>query len=222
VRGAAFGVVAKLLDLANRDAASPLKGANTAEVEMLDGRLRLKSDPAKAVDVADVMRRTGTSEITETYDSTPSPERAKYATLAHGAQFVEVKVDPSLGTVKVTRVIEVTACGKILNPLASHSQEIGGVVWGIGMALEEATEIDHRYGRIVTANLQHYHVPVNADIHSIETIFVEEDDTIVNPLGVKGMGELGMVGIPAAIANAVYHATGKRVRELPITPEKLL
>jgi xanthine dehydrogenase YagR molybdenum-binding subunit len=222
VRGAALTIVAKLLDLANRDAASPLKGAASTDVEMLDGVLRLKRDAARSVVIADVMRRTGTNEITETYDSTPSPERAKYASLAHGAQFVEVKVDPDLGTVKVTRVIEVTACGKILNPLASHSQEIGGVVWGIGMALEEATEIDHRYGRIMNANLQHYHVPVNADIHSIETIFVEEEDTIVNPLGVKGMGELGMVGIPAAIANAIFHATGKRVRDLPITPEKLM
>ncbi|RZL90735.1 MAG: xanthine dehydrogenase family protein molybdopterin-binding subunit [Variovorax sp.] len=222
VRGAALTIVAKLLDLAKRDAASMLKGVNAADVEMFDGRLRLKADVSRSVGVADVMRRTGTSEITETYDSTPSPERANYASLAHGAQFVEVKVDPDLGTVKVTRVIEVTACGKILNPLASHSQEIGGVVWGIGMALEEATEIDHRYGRIVNANLQHYHVPVNADIHSIETIFVEENDTVVNPLGVKGMGELGMVGIPAAIANAIFHATGRRVRDLPITPEKLL
>jgi xanthine dehydrogenase YagR molybdenum-binding subunit len=222
VRGAALAIGARLLALANRDAASALKGAAAADVEMLDGRLRLKSDPSRSIGIAELMRRTGTNDITETYDSTPSPERAKYATLGHGAQFVEVKVDPDLGTVKVTRVIEVTACGKILNPLASHSQEIGGVVWGIGMALEEATEIDHRYGRIMTASLQHYHVPVNADIHSIETIFVEEEDTIVNPLGVKGMGELGMVGIPAAIANAIFHATGKRVRELPITPEKLL
>ena len=118
-------------------------------------------------------------------------------------------------------MIEVTASGKIMNPTASHSQEIGGAVWGIGMALQEATEIDHRYGRIMNPNLQHYHVPVNADIHMVETMF-EEDDKVVNPLGVKGMGELGMVGIPAAIANAVYHATGKRIRDLPITPDKLL
>ncbi|QEI08244.1 xanthine dehydrogenase family protein molybdopterin-binding subunit [Pigmentiphaga aceris] len=222
VQGAALTITARLLDMANKDAGSPLQGVAAADVEMLDGRLRVKNDSSRSIDIAELMKRTGTTEITETFDSKPSPERAKFASLAHGAQFVEVKVDPDLGTIKVTRVLEITACGKILNPLASHSQEIGGVVWGIGMALEEATEVDHRYGRMMTASLQHYHVPVNADIHSIETIFVEEDDTVVNPLGVKGMGELGMVGIPAAIANAVFHATGKRVRDLPITPEKLL
>lgn len=222
VRGAALTITEKLLSLANQDAGSPLRGASIDEVEMFEDRLRLKSDAALSVDIAAIMQRAGTQELTEVYDSKPSPEREKYASLAHGAQFVEVKVDPELGTVRVSRVIEITACGRILNPLASHSQEIGGVVWGIGMALEEATEIDHRYGRIMNASLQHYHVPVNADIHAIETIFVEEDDTIVNPLGVKGMGELGMVGIPAAIANAVYHATGKRIRDLPITPDKLV
>jgi xanthine dehydrogenase YagR molybdenum-binding subunit len=222
VRGAALTITAKLLDLANQDDASPLRDIAVTDVEMLDGRLRAKGDPSRAIGIAELMRRSGTEEITELYNSTPSPERAKYASLAHGAQFVEVKVDPDLGTIRVSRVVEITACGKILNPLASHSQEIGGVVWGIGMALEEATDVDHRTGRIMNASLQHYHVPVNADIHSIETVFVEEDDTIVNPLGVKGMGELGMVGIPAAIANAVYHATGKRIRDLPITPEKLL
>lgn len=222
VRGAALTITEKLLGLANQDAGSPLRGTSIDEVEMFENRLRLKNDAARSVDIAAIMQRAGTQELTEVYDSKPSPEREKYASLAHGAQFVEVKVDPELGTVRVSRVIEITACGKILNPLASHSQEIGGVVWGIGMALEEATEIDHRYGRIMNASLQHYHVPVNADIHAIETIFVEEDDTIVNPLGVKGMGELGMVGIPAAIANAVYHATGKRIRDLPITPDKLV
>jgi xanthine dehydrogenase YagR molybdenum-binding subunit len=168
------------------------------------------------------MRRNGLAQITETFESRPSEERRKYATLAHGAQFIEVKVDPELGTVRVTRAIEVTASGKVINPKASHSQEIGGGVWGIGMAPQEATEIDHRYGRIMNPNLQHYHVPVNADVQEVETMFVEENDTVVNPLGVKGMGELGMVGIPAAIANAVFHATGRRTRELPITPDKLL
>lgn len=222
VMGAALAIGAKLLSLARKDLSSPLSGAIGADVEMLDGRLQLKADRSRYVDIAEVMRRNSVTEITETYTSRPSPERQNYASLAHGAQFIEVKVDPDLGTVRVTRAIEVSACGKIINPKASHSQEIGGIVWGIGMALQEATEIDHRFGRIMNPNLQHYHVPVNADIHEIQTEFIEEDDRIVNPLGVKGMGELGMVGIPAAIANAVFHATGKRVRELPITPDKLL
>src|SRR5215210_1918970 len=222
VHGAALAVSARLLTLANQDVNSPLKGAVAADVEMLDGRLRLKADASKSVSIPEVMRRNNMTEVTETFESKPSPERQKYATMAHGAQFVEVKVDPDIGQGRVTRAIEVTACGKIINRKASHSQEIGGVVWGIGMALTEATEIDHRYGRIMNQNLQHYHVPVNADVHEIETLFVEEDDKVVNPLGVKGMGELGMVGIPAAIANAVFHATGRRIRELPITPDKLL
>jgi xanthine dehydrogenase YagR molybdenum-binding subunit len=222
VHGGALAIAARLLSLAQREADSPLRAATAADVEMLEGRLQLKSNPSQFADIPALMRRNGLTEITETFESRPAEERDKYTLMTHGAQFIEVKVDPDLGNVRVTRAIEVTACGKIMNPTTSHSQEIGGVVWGIGMALQEATEIDHRYGRVMNPNLQHYHVPVNADIHMIETMFVEEDDRVINPLGVKGMGELGMVGIPAAIANAVFHATGKRIRELPITPDKLL
>lgn len=134
---------------------------------------------------------------------------------------MEVKVDEELGIVRVTRVVELTAAGKIINPKGAKSQEMGGVVWGIGMALTEETQIDHRYGRIMNPNFAGYYVPSNADVLDINTGFVEEIDTIINPLGVKGLGELGMVGIPPAIANAVYHATGKRIRNLPITPDKL-
>jgi xanthine dehydrogenase YagR molybdenum-binding subunit len=222
VHGAALAITSRLLTISNQETNSPLKGATISDVEMFDGNLRLKTEPSSSINVFEMMKRNQLNEITETFDSQPSKEREKYATLSHGAQFIEVKVDPDLGIVHVTRVIEVSACGNIISAKTSHSQEIGGVVWGMGMALTEATEIDHRYGRIMNPNLQHYHVPVNADVHEIETIFVEEKDTIVNPLGVKGMGELGMVGIPAAIANAVFHATGKRIRELPITPDKLL
>ncbi len=211
-----------LLNLANKDAASPFKAANIEDVEMLDGKLQIKNHPSQSVNISELMRRNNLTELADVHESKPSPEREKYAIGAHGAQFVEVKVDPDLGIVRVTRVIEVTASGKIMNPKTAHSQELGGIVWGIGMALQEATEIDHRYGRIMNPNLQHYHVPVNADVLDYETIFVEEDDKIINPLGVKGMGELCQVGIPAAIANAVFHATGKRVRDLPITPDKLI
>ena len=220
--GAALNIKQKVFDLALKETNSPFANTKVDETEMADGFLSLKSDATKKVPVTDLMKKNNLTEIVENYTSRPSPERNKYTTQAHGAQFVEVKVDEDLGIIKVTRVVEATAVGKIMNPKTSHSQEMGGVVWGIGMALQEETAIDHRYGRMMTTDLASYHVPVNADVHLVETAFVEEEDKIVNPLGVKGMGELCMVGIPAAIANAIFHATGKRIRDLPITPDKLL
>ncbi len=220
--GAALAIKQKLFDLALKSEDSPLAGANVDDTLMADGFISLKSDPAKRVSIADVMKKNGMTEIVEIHTSRPNAERQKYTTQAHGAQFVEVKVDEDLGIVKVTRVVEATAVGRIMNPKTSHSQEMGGVVWGIGMALQESTDIDHRYGRMMTTNFATYHIPVNADVREVETAFVEEEDKIVNPLGIKGMGELCLVGIPAAIANAIFHATGKRVRDLPITIDKLL
>ncbi len=222
VQLAARNIGGKLIEMANKEANSPFKTAKPTNVEMVNGKLQMKNNPSQSISVNELLRKNNLTEIIEVYEAKPSPERRKYALQAHGAQFVEVKVDEDLGIVKVTYIIEATACGKIMNPKAAHSQEMGGVVWGIGMALHEATEIDHRYGRMTNHSLADYHVPVNADVLQIETTFVEENDKIVNELGVKGMGELGMVGIPAAIANAVFHATGKRVRDLPITPDKLL
>ena len=129
------------------------------------------------------MKKNNLTEIVENYTSTSDSRTCKnIRRWRHGAQFVEVKVDEDLGIVKVTRVLEATACGRIMNPKTSHSQEMGGVVWGIGMALQEATEIDHRYGKMMTTDLASYHIPSNADIHEIETEFVEEEDKIVNPL----------------------------------------
>lgn len=222
VYGAADEMRRKLLGYVDKKEGTPLFGASFEDTELTDGMLRLKSDGSKAMRIVDVLKEGGVEYVEVEYQARPSAERQNYTTMAHGAQFVEVKVDESLGTVKVTRVIEATACGRIINPLTSHSQEMGGVVWGIGMALQEATEIDHRYGKMMTTNLADYHVPVSADVHMIETDFIEEKDEIVNELGIKGMGELCLVGIPAAIANAVFHATGKRIRDLPITPDKLI
>lgn len=218
--GAALAIKQKLIDLAVKDGS--FKDAKVEDIEMSNGYLNLKTDSSKRVSIADLMKKNNLTEISEIHTSMPSKERNNYTTQAHGAQFVEVKVDEDLGIVKVTRVVEATAVGRIMNPKTSHSQEMGGVVWGIGMALHEETAIDHRYGRMMTTDLASYHVPSNADVHEVETAFVEEEDKIVNPLGVKGMGELCMVGIPAAIANAIFHATGKRIRDLPITPDKLL
>ena len=212
----------KLLDLANKNKDSIFKNAKAEDLILENGKLQSEKDTKKSIEVSKILKQNDLTEIEVKHEEKPSDERKKYAIAAHGAQFVEVKVDEDLGTVKVTRVVEATASGKIINPKAAHSQEIGGVVWGIGMALTEETHIDHRYGRITNPQLADYHVPSNADVHDIDTMFIDEEDKIVNELGIKGMGELGMVGIPAAIANAVFHATGKRIRDLPITPDKLL
>lgn len=135
--------------------------------------------------------------------------------------FAEVRVDEQPGVLRVTRLVEAIAAGKIINPKTARSQIIGGAVFGIGMALTEETLTDHSLGRIMNRNLAEYHVPANADVPDIDVIFVDEHDDKANPLGVKGLGEIGIVGTAAAIANAVFHATGKRVRELPITIDKL-
>ena len=148
-------------------------------------------------------------------------EDNSHARNTHSAIFAEVKVDEELGVIRVTRVVSAVAAGRILNTKTARSQILGGVVWGIGMALHEETLIDHAFGRIMNANIAEYHVPVNADIHDIEVIFVEEPDELINPMGIKGVGEIGIVGVAAAIANAIYHATGKRVRDLPITLDKV-
>ncbi len=221
VHGAAMKVKSQLLELANQRADSPFAGLTSDQVVLEEGRL-VATGSSKSLVMTDILRAAKMGDLTVEHTEQPSKEREEYSLLAHGAQFIEVRVDEELGTVRVTRAVEATACGKIMNPKTSHSQEMGGVVWGIGMALTEATHVDHRYGRIMNPSLADYHVPCCADVGKVDTDFIEEDDRVVNPLGVKGMGELGMVGIPAAISNAVYHATGRRIRDLPITPDKLL
>ena len=126
-----------------------------------------------------------------------------YARNTHSAIFAEVKVDEQLGVIRVTRVVNAVAAGRILNLKTAHSQVMGSVVWGIGMALHEETVFDHNLGRVMNANLAEYHVPVNADVHDIKVIFVDEPDELINPLGIKGLGEIGIVGVAAAIANAI-------------------
>jgi xanthine dehydrogenase YagR molybdenum-binding subunit len=141
---------------------------------------------------------------------------------AFGAHFVEVRVHSRTCEIRVPRVVSAFAAGTIINPLAAHSQFMGGAIWGLSSALHEATELDIGAARYINDNLADYLVPVNADVPSIEIIMVPEKDDRVNPLGVKGIGELGIVGMNAAVANAVFHATRKRVRALPIRAEKLL
>jgi xanthine dehydrogenase YagR molybdenum-binding subunit len=172
------------------------------------------------VSIADAMRH-GAVERIEREKTTNPAEDASRAHNAHSAIFAEVKVDEQLGIIRVTRVVNAVAAGRIINTKTAASQVMGSVVWGIGMALHEETLVDHNFGRVMNANIAEYHVPVNADVQDIKIIFVEEPDSTVNPLGIKGVGEIGIVGVAAAIANAVYHATGKRVRDLPITIDKI-
>jgi xanthine dehydrogenase YagR molybdenum-binding subunit len=170
-----------------------------------------------------VFEKNGGRPVSATANSVPDPSiRGKYARYSFGAQFAEVRVNPRLGTARVTRWVGAFAAGRILNPKTARSQMIGGIIMGLGMALLEHTVYDPVRGKIVTDNLADYLVPVNADVPEIDIVFIDERDEHVNPLGAKGVGELGITGAPAAIANAVYHATGTRVRDLPIRVDDLL
>ncbi len=212
-----------LLEAAQKIDDSPCANVSRDEVEFVDGHLRLKAEPSKQLSYAEIVRSSGSGQMEASVDAGPDSEkRDPYATATHSAVFVEVRVDEALGKVRVSRVVSAIAAGKVVNPKTARSQILGGVVWGIGMALQEETQMDHDLGRFINHNLAEYHVPVHADMGDIEVIFVDEQDSIVNALGSKGVGEIGLVGVAAAIANAIYHATGKRVRELPITLDKLL
>ena len=206
------------------DADSPLHGANADAVEMTDGRLRVAGEPSRVEPLPAFLRRCGPETIraegkAEKIDATEGVSRFSF-----GVHMAEVRVDAVTRRARVSRYVAAFAAGRIINPLLAHSQLIGGIVWGIGQALMEETYVDPTTRRLVNENLAEYLVPTNADVPGgIDAFFVpEEDDWQVNPLGVKGVGEIGTIGSAAAIANAVFHATGRRVRDLPITPDKLL
>jgi xanthine dehydrogenase YagR molybdenum-binding subunit len=221
IAAAAGAVRGDVLKLAKTMPGSPLADAKPGDVVLADGRLVSKRDPNRSVSLADAMRAGSVDRIEREKSSTPEDD-GKYARGTHSAIFAEVKVDEQLGIVRVTRIVNAVAAGRILNTKSAASQISGGTIMGIGMALHEETLVDHRFGRFMNANFSEYHVPVNADVQDIRVIFVEEPDDIVNPLGIKGVGEIGIVGTAAAIANAIYHATGKRVRDLPIRLDALL
>jgi xanthine dehydrogenase YagR molybdenum-binding subunit len=221
IDSAAEAVRKDLLGLAKKLPVSPLAGAKLNDIILADGKIASKRDPNRAVSIADAMRHSKVDRI-EQEKSTKFKDDSSHARNAHSAVFVEVKIDEQLGVIRVTRVVNAVAAGRILNTKTARNQIMGSVVWGIGMALHEETLIDHHFGRVMNANFGEYHVPVNADVHDIDVIFVDEPDDLINPLGIKGVGEIGLVGVAAAIANAVFHATGRRIRDLPITLDKLL
>jgi xanthine dehydrogenase YagR molybdenum-binding subunit len=221
IHAACRSVQQELLRLAKKMAGSPLGRARLDDLIFADGKIRHRDDSSMEVSVADAMR-AGKADRIEKEATVEPKEDGKRSHYTHSAVFAEVRIDEQLGVIRVVRVVSAVAAGRILNPKTAGSQIIGAVVGGIGMALHEETATDHRFGRFMTHNLADYHVPVHADVPPIDVIFVEEKDDEINPLGVKGVGEIGIVGTAAAIANAVYHATGKRVRDLPITIDKLM
>ena len=173
-------------------------------------------------DSTDVLRRVGLERLDAYGSAKPGNEQKTYASYSFGAVFAEVHVDPDLGMVRVSRMLGAYDVGRMVNPKLVHSQVVGGMVGGLGMALLEEAEWDPRFGRVMNANLAEYLVPVCADVSKLDAVFVPSEDTILNPLGVKGVAELGLCGVAPALANAVWHATGTRIRELPITLDKLL
>jgi xanthine dehydrogenase YagR molybdenum-binding subunit len=219
---AATAAMRKLIDTAVKDKQSPLYGARAEAVNAENGMLSLKADPEKSETYEAIIGRTKSKSLEARYDNTPGNEETKYSMSSFGAQFAEVEVDPDFGTVRVSRFVGAYSGGVILNPKTARSQMIGGIIFGISMALHEQTVTDHNLNSIVNNNLAEYNLPVHADIANIEPFFVEEHDPIINTLGVKGIGELGITGAAAAIANAVYNATGKRIRDLPITLDKVM
>lgn len=222
VQAAGRAARAKAITLAVADPASPLFGLAADAVDVQQGRMFFKADPSKGETYAALIARQKLPSIEVTTGSKPGPEQDQYAMHSFGAVFAEVAVDPDLGEVRVRRITSAYGVGNILNAKTARSQLMGGIIMGIGMALLEETVADLRTGRVMNGDLAEYHVPVNADVPEIDVTFVPETDPHINPLGVKGIGEIGITGVVAAIANAVYHATGKRVRDLPITLDKVM
>jgi xanthine dehydrogenase YagR molybdenum-binding subunit len=222
VREACLAVRAQVFQAASQDADSPLHGIAIADLTVADGRISHSADATRGETYAALLTRQGQSGFAAEASSKPGDEKKNFSMHSFGAHFVELSVDPDLGEIRIRRHVGAFAAGRILNAKTARSQMIGGIVFGMGMALTEATEIDPNTGRVSNATLADYLVPVHLDVPEIEIIMVPEEDDQVNPVGVKGIGELPTVGTAAAIANAVYHATGRRIRDLPIRPDKLI
>jgi xanthine dehydrogenase YagR molybdenum-binding subunit len=223
IHGAGADAIARLAALAVGDERSPLFGAGNAGVVARGGRLHRSDDDARSESYADILARAGLPEIQGQGRSAADPAaQTRYAMHAHGAVFAEVTVDPALGQMRVTRLLGAFAAGRLINPRLVRSQYYGGMIWGVSFALHEQAVMDPRTGRPMNPNFAAYHVPVNADIPAIDAILVEEHDPHVNALGIKGVGEIGITGTAAAIANAIWHATGVRPRRFPVTPQEVV
>jgi xanthine dehydrogenase YagR molybdenum-binding subunit len=217
---AAEALKSNLLKLAYAKPKSPLQGLKADEVHFINGHLASKTDPHRGHDLRELIPAAKPAELEATATALPGIERTQYAFQSFGCHFVEVTIDEPLGRIHVTRVVTAVDNGRVINQKTARSQILGGVTMGIGMALMEETHL--RNGRVINDNLADYAVCTNADIHNLDVHFIDKPDPHINAMGCRGIGEIGIVGVAAAVANAVQHATGKRIRELPITPDKIL
>jgi len=220
VKAACEDALAKLIRSAVDDVKSPFCGMNPDDVVAIDGQLRSKGGSDQSYE--DVIRSAGLDEVRGQSFVKPGAEQGQFSFHSFGAQFVKVRVDPDVGTVRVAQVVSVFDIGRVINAKTARSQAFSGIIQGIGMALMEQTIYDKRKGAIVTNNLADYLMPVNADVPDIDVTFLDIPDFHISSIGARGVGEITITGVAPAIANAVYHATGVRVRDLPITIEKLM
>jgi xanthine dehydrogenase YagR molybdenum-binding subunit len=200
---------------------SPLAGAAVAELEMRDGGLGVIDDPERFESFIAILARAGRDEVSAEAAASKPTELENHSMHSTAAQFAEVGVNAVTGEIRVRRFLGAFDCGRILNAKTAASQFKGGIVMGIGLALMEETQFDERKGRIMNPSLSDYHVPVHLDVPEIEVMWTDIPDPHA-PMGARGIGEIGITGVGAAIANAVFNATGKRIRDLPITLDKLL
>ena len=224
VNNASVSLKKKLIELIKDNSIFHTEKIHQVDLDNLvfeNGFIMMASEPSRKISYTDILKNAGLPHV-EILEESKAYEETKYTSYSYSAHFVKLLVHPNTGVIKINKVVSAVDAGKIVNEKTARSQIIGGVVGGIGMALMEEGVIDNRYGRWVNNNFADYHVPVHADVPHIEALFVNKPDPVLNPMGSKGMGEVSMIGFPAAVANAVFHATGKRIRELPITLDKLL
>jgi xanthine dehydrogenase YagR molybdenum-binding subunit len=212
-----------LWHMARRMQGSGFERARYEDLAFEHGQVSLRASPGVSLPLTGILAAARREQIEASFLQLPNLFKQKqYTRAAHSAVFCEVRVDEALGTVRVTRVVSAVAAGRIINPKTARSQILGGMVWGISQALHEETHSDHALGRFMNRNIAEYHIASHADIQDLDVIFVDEDDRVVSSLGAKGVGEIGLVGVAAAISNAIYHATGRRLRSTPMTPDKVM
>lgn len=223
---AVFGVCAtlqnKIVELLKTDSLINNANLKLDDVSFESGAVSLKADSTKRRSYTEILSNAKLNQLEAADDSKASEQMRNYSAYSYSVHFVKVLVHPTTGVIKIDKVVTAADGGKIISPKTAKSQMTGGVVGGIGMALMEEAVIDNRFGKYINNNFADYHIPVQADVPDIDVVFVDKPDPILNPIGAKGIGEVAIIGFAAAVANAVYHATGKRVRDLPITLDKIL